>query len=74
MKDFPIHLSKGTKSIIISTTSIIGARNAFLGRSFVILGAFSFFAAFLSAITLKYTPRRLSDHDYVHRNSAHVHM
>lgn len=74
MPDFPIHLSKGTKSIIISTTSIVGARNVFLGRSFVILGAFSFFAAFLSALTLKYTPRRLSDHDYLHRNNAHDHI
>ncbi|KAJ0121460.1 CDC50 family protein [Diaporthe amygdali] len=74
MSHFPVHLNKGTKSIIISTSSIVGRRNAFLGRGFVILGAFSFFAAFLSAITLKYTPRRLSDHDYLHRSNALLRM
>lgn len=72
MQDFPIHLSKGTKSIIISTTSIVGPHNAVLGRGFVIMGAFSFFAAFLSALTLKYTPRRLSDHEYLYRNSSPI--
>lgn len=69
--DFLAHLNKGTKSIVISTTSIVGRRNAVVGRGFVILGAFSFLAAFFSAITLRYTPRRLSDHDYLHRNNAH---
>lgn len=72
LQDYPIHLSKGTKSIIISTSSITGRRNASLGRGFIILGAFSFFTAFLSATTLKYTPRRLADHDYLHRNNVHV--
>ncbi|KAL1857619.1 hypothetical protein Daus18300_010259 [Diaporthe australafricana] len=67
---FPAHLNKGTKSIILSTTSIMGRRNSFLGRGFAILGALCFLTAFLSALTLKYTPRRLSDHDYLHRDGA----
>lgn len=68
--DFPAHLNKGTKSVIITTTSIMGRRNSFLGRGFAILGALCFLTAFLSALTLKYTQRRLSDHDYLHRHGA----
>lgn len=66
--DFPIHKNRGRKSIIISTNSIVGRRNQFVGRAYIALGACSLFAAFLSAATLRYKPRRLSDHDYLHRS------
>ncbi|KAF6815014.1 CDC50 family protein [Colletotrichum musicola] len=65
---FPIHKNRGKKSIIISTNSIFGRRNQFVGRAYTALGACSLFAAFLSAATLRYKPRRLSDHDYLHRS------
>ncbi|KAK0376386.1 hypothetical protein CLIM01_06261 [Colletotrichum limetticola] len=64
---YPVRENRGTKSIIISTTSGIGRRNSFLGRSYLAMGTISMFFAFISALTLRYRPRRLADHDYLHR-------
>ncbi|KAL0934001.1 CDC50 family protein [Colletotrichum truncatum] len=65
---FPIHKNRGTKSIIISTTSAVGGRNNVIGRVYIAMGCLSLFLTFVSALTLRYRPRRLTEHDYLHRS------
>ncbi|KAF8185009.1 transcription regulator [Mycena galopus ATCC 62051] len=59
--NFPVQQYKGTKSIVISTVSWIGGKNAFLGWAYV--GAASVFVLLAIAGTARHLikPRRLGD-------------
>nr|XP_036577725.1 uncharacterized protein CTRU02_12245 [Colletotrichum truncatum]KAF6784784.1 hypothetical protein CTRU02_12245 [Colletotrichum truncatum] len=70
---FPAQAHAGTKSLIISTSSSIGHGNAFVGSAFVGLGSCSLLLALLSALTLRYRPRRLADHDYIYNSDMRLH-
>ncbi|KAH8788466.1 CDC50/LEM3 family [Diaporthe sp. PMI_573] len=65
---FPAKDNRGSKSLIISTKSVIGYGNDFVGSAYVALGGCSLLIALVSALTLRYRPRRLVEHDYLYRH------
>ncbi|TPX33245.1 hypothetical protein SmJEL517_g03849 [Synchytrium microbalum] len=60
----------GTKSIVISTTSVLGGKNNFLGSAYLVVGVLCwvFGIAFLARHMLY--PRKLGDHTYLSWNNA----
>ncbi|KAF7311628.1 Transcription regulator [Mycena kentingensis (nom. inval.)] len=66
--NFPVSTYKGTKSVVFSTVSWIGGKNAFLGWAYV--GAASLFVLLAVAGTARHLikPRRLGDLNYLSWN------
>ncbi|ORX47476.1 Lem3/Cdc50 [Hesseltinella vesiculosa] len=62
----------GTKSLVITGTSFLGDRNAFMGLAYIIMGCV---CAFLGVVFLGwhfFRPRKLGDHDKLTWNQAHT--
>jgi hypothetical protein len=55
----------GTKSLVLSTNSVFGGRNAFLGPYFYGVGLFCFGAAFFFAAKQVFRPRKVGDRKYL---------
>ncbi len=55
----------GTKSIVISTTSVIGGKNPFLGIAYIAVGALCLFLALVFGIRQFFGGRRLGDTSYL---------
>ncbi|KAG4098506.1 Lem3/Cdc50 [Neocallimastix lanati (nom. inval.)] len=60
----------GTKSFVITTTSIIGGKNPFLGIAYVFVGFISLVFGIIFLIRHLYKPRKLGDHKYLSWNKA----
>ncbi len=58
----------GTKSLVISTVSVMGGRNPFLGIAYVVVGVLCVVLGFLFTARHLYKPRRLGDHTYLSWN------
>lgn len=67
----------GTKSIIISTRTVMGGKNPFLGIAYVVVGGICIVLGALFTVTHLIKPRKLGDHTYLSWNneapSAAVH-
>ncbi|PMD44775.1 Lem3/Cdc50 [Hyaloscypha variabilis F] len=67
----------GTKSIIISTRTVMGGKNPFLGIAYVVVGGLCIVLGALFTVTHLIKPRKLGDHTYLSWNneapSAAVH-
>lgn len=57
---------RGSKSLVVSTTSIFGGRNEFLAPVFVGVGVFSLLAGAFFALKHIIRPRKLGDRAYLH--------
>lgn len=66
---FPVAGFKGTKSIVISTTSWLGGKNDFLGYAYVIVGGLCFLLAFLFLMKHFFYERPLGDMHYFNWHS-----
>ncbi|KAF2118676.1 CDC50 family protein-like protein [Lophiotrema nucula] len=66
---FPVEDYSGTKSILISTRTVMGGRNPFLGIAYVVVGGLCILlgAVFTAAHLIK--PRKLGDHTYLSWNN-----
>jgi len=60
----------GTKSFVITTTSIIGGKNPFLGIAYMFVGFVSLVFGIIFLIRHLYKPRKLGDHKYLSWNKA----
>jgi hypothetical protein len=69
-RDFNVQSYKGTKSVVISTTSWIGGKNVFLGIAYITVGAISLFSGFAFLLKHLLYPRRLGDHQYLSWNKS----
>ncbi|KAF1938461.1 CDC50 family protein-like protein [Clathrospora elynae] len=66
---FPVDKYSGTKSILISTRTVMGGKNPFLGIAYIVVGGLCILlgAVFLATHLIK--PRKLGDHTYLTWNN-----
>ena len=63
----------GTKAIVISTGTIMGGRNPFLGIAYVVVGGLCIVLGTLFTVTHLIKPRKLGDHTYLSWNNDNNH-
>ncbi|EHK97857.1 putative Meiotically up-regulated gene 89 protein [Glarea lozoyensis 74030] len=63
----------GTKSIVISTGTVMGGRNPFLGIAYVVVGGICVVLGALFLVTHLVKPRKLGDHTYLSWNNVGAH-
>ncbi|PYH77166.1 cell cycle control protein [Aspergillus uvarum CBS 121591] len=68
---FPVTEYGGTKSILISTRTVIGGQNPFMGIAYVVVGGVCIVLGALFTIAHLVRPRKLGDHTYLTWNNDH---
>ncbi|OAX82284.1 hypothetical protein ACJ72_03365 [Emergomyces africanus] len=66
---FPVHRYGGTKSIVISTNSVMGGKNPFMGIAYVVVGGICIILGALFTLAHLVKPRKLGDHTYLTWNN-----
>ncbi|KAL2863608.1 CDC50/LEM3 family protein [Aspergillus lucknowensis] len=66
---FPVTDFGGTKSIIISTRTVLGGQNPFMGIAYVVVGGVCVLLGALFTIAHLVRPRKLGDHTYLTWNN-----
>ncbi|EGF76862.1 hypothetical protein BATDEDRAFT_36153 [Batrachochytrium dendrobatidis JAM81] len=71
VQNFDVSRFSGTKSIVISSVSVLGGKNSFLGIAYICVGTvcWALGIAFLARHMIK--PRKLGDHNYLSWNQPH---
>ncbi|KAL8906120.1 MAG: hypothetical protein Q9207_002209 [Kuettlingeria erythrocarpa] len=59
----------GTKSILISTKTVMGGKNPFLGIAYIVVGGICILLGALFTVTHLIKPRKLGDHTYLTWNN-----
>lgn len=67
--NFPVQSYDGTKTLVVSTTSVIGGHNPFLGIAYLVVAALCFLLGVLFLVKHLITPRKLGDHSYLNWNN-----
>ncbi|KAI9815740.1 MAG: hypothetical protein M1827_002136 [Pycnora praestabilis] len=67
--NFPVTIYGGTKSIVISTRTVMGGKNPFLGIAYVVVGGLCVVLGALFTATHLIKPRKLGDHTYLSWNN-----
>lgn len=65
MADFDVTEFGGTKSILLSTRTVIGGKNNFLGIAYIVVGGLCLLLGALFLATHLIRPRKLGDHSYL---------
>lgn len=60
----------GTKSVLITTRSVMGGRNSFLGIAYIVVGGVCIILGAVFTATHLIKPRKLGDHTYLSWNNA----
>jgi hypothetical protein len=66
---FPVEAYSGTKSILISTRTVMGGRNPFLGIAYLVVGGLCILLGTVFLATHLIKPRKLGDHTYLTWNN-----
>lgn len=67
--NFPVLVYDGTKSLVITTRSVLGGRNPFLGIAYLVVAGVCFLLGILFLIKHLIKPRKLGDHSYLTWNN-----
>ncbi|KAL8912184.1 MAG: hypothetical protein Q9171_002746 [Xanthocarpia ochracea] len=67
--NFNVTIYGGTKSILISTRTVMGGKNPFLGIAYLVVGGICILLGALFTITHLVKPRKLGDHTYLTWNN-----
>ncbi|KAF2145912.1 uncharacterized protein K452DRAFT_283208 [Aplosporella prunicola CBS 121167] len=67
--NFDVTAYDGTKSILISTRTVMGGKNPFLGIAYVVVGGICILLGTLFTATHLIKPRKLGDHTYLTWNN-----
>ncbi|KAK7203588.1 ligand-effect modulator 3 family [Myxozyma melibiosi] len=70
---FPSEVYGGTKSLVISTRTVVGGRNPYLGIAYLVVGGLCIVLGVLFALRHLIKPRKLGDHTYLSWNNEQVH-
>ena len=62
---FPVDSFGGTKTLVISTRTVIGGKNPFLGIAYLVTGCLCILLGFLFTARHLIKPRKLGDHRYL---------
>ncbi|KAI0387002.1 Lem3/Cdc50 [Hypomontagnella monticulosa] len=68
--NFRMDQYQGRKSIVITTLSVMGGKNNFLGILWLVVGGFCIVLALVFLVTNLIKPRKLGDHTYLSWNNA----
>ncbi|KAK6356989.1 hypothetical protein TWF718_001322 [Orbilia javanica] len=63
--NFPVHLYGGTKSIVLSTRTVMGGKNPFLGIAYIVVGGLCVLLGVIFTARHLFKPRKLGDHTYL---------
>ncbi|CAI6328176.1 unnamed protein product [Periconia digitata] len=66
---FPVLKYGGTKSILISTRTVMGGKNIFLGIAYIVVGGLCILLGTIFTLTHLVKPRKLGDHTYLSWNN-----
>ncbi|KAJ9268032.1 ligand-effect modulator 3 family [Paecilomyces variotii] len=66
---FPVTEYSGTKSILISTRTVMGGRNPFMGIAYVVVGGICIVLGALFTVAHLVKPRKMGDHTYLTWNN-----
>ncbi|KAF2755520.1 Lem3/Cdc50 [Pseudovirgaria hyperparasitica] len=66
---FPVTTYGGTKSILLSTRTVMGGKNPFLGIAYVVVGGLCILLGAVFTATHLIKPRKLGDHTYLTWNN-----
>ncbi|KIV98958.1 uncharacterized protein PV09_09293 [Verruconis gallopava] len=67
--EFNTTLYGGTKSVLISTRTVMGGKNPFLGIAYLVVGGLCIVLGALFTVTYIVKPRKLGDHTYLTWNN-----
>lgn len=67
--NFPVLEYDGTKSLVLSTSTVIGGRNPFLGIAYLVVAGVCLVLGIIFLIKHLIKPRRLGDHSYLSWNN-----
>jgi hypothetical protein len=67
---FPVKEFTGTKSILITTKTVMGGRNPFLGIAYIVVGGLCIILGVVFTVTHLIKPRKLGDHTYLSWNNV----
>ncbi|KKF95864.1 Meiotically up-regulated protein 89 [Ceratocystis platani] len=68
--NFPSRAYKGSKSFLITTHTVMGGKNPFLGIAYVVVGGLCIILGVVFTITHLIHPRKLGDHTYLSWNNT----
>ncbi|RVD80629.1 uncharacterized protein DFL_008523 [Arthrobotrys flagrans] len=63
--NFPVDLYGGTKSIVLSTRTVMGGKNPFLGIAYIVVGGLCVLLGVIFTARHLFKPRKLGDHTYL---------
>ncbi|KAL1960018.1 hypothetical protein VTO42DRAFT_686 [Malbranchea cinnamomea] len=66
---FPVTVYGGTKSVVITTTTVVGGKNPFMGIAYVIVGGICIVLGGVFTFAHLIKPRKLGDHRYLTWNN-----
>ncbi|PGG95120.1 hypothetical protein AJ79_10245 [Helicocarpus griseus UAMH5409] len=66
---FRVNLYDGTKSIVISTNTVVGGKNPFMGIAYVVVGGICIVLGAVFTFAHLVKPRKLGDHTYLTWNN-----
>ncbi|KAA8911207.1 hypothetical protein TRICI_003929 [Trichomonascus ciferrii] len=67
--NFPVLKYDGTKSIVLTTRTVIGGKNPFLGIAYLVVAGLCFVLGIVFLIKHLIKPRKLGDHSYLSWNT-----
>lgn len=68
---FPVDGFDGTKSIVLTTRTVMGGKNPFMGIAYVVVGGICIVFGAVFTVAHLFKPRKLGDHTYLSWNNEH---